>query len=202
MTIYVLENRPLVREAIVLLLHRIDSKRKVIGVDAFSGLKKDILINGHPEAFVMTPFMTDIHGSTTIGQLKKDYPIATMIFLSDMPKTEVKAVCINAGGDFFVDTDLPFKNVCALVRNNIELAKAGGTGEPFEAPASADQLQLTRRQKQLVVLVDAGLGNEEIASRLNINNSTVKVHLSRLYKKLNIKSRTQLTKFARENGYL
>ena len=63
-------------------------------------------------------------------------------------------------------------------------------------------VKLSKRQKQLLVLVDAGLSNESIANRLEISAHTVKVHLWRFYKKLGISSRTQLVKIARDNGYL
>jgi DNA-binding NarL/FixJ family response regulator len=63
-------------------------------------------------------------------------------------------------------------------------------------------IKLSKRQKQLLVLVDAGLCNEDIAKRLGISAHTVKVHLWRFYKKLGISSRTQLSKFARDNGYM
>ena len=63
-------------------------------------------------------------------------------------------------------------------------------------------LKLSKRQKQLLILVDSGLSNEDIATHLDISAHTVKVHLWRFYKKLGISSRTQLVKFARDNGYL
>lgn len=43
-------------------------------------------------------------------------------------------------------------------------------------------VNLTKRQKQLVLLVESGLSNENIANRLDISANAVKVHLWRFYK--------------------
>jgi DNA-binding NarL/FixJ family response regulator len=53
-------------------------------------------------------------------------------------------------------------------------------------------IKLTKRQKQIYFLIEDGLSNSDIAEKLQISENTVKVHLWRLFKKLNIKSRTQL----------
>lgn len=43
-------------------------------------------------------------------------------------------------------------------------------------------VNLTKRQKQLLLLVESGLSNENIANRLDISANAVKVHLWRFYK--------------------
>ena len=51
---------------------------------------------------------------------------------------------------------------------------------------------LTDRESQIILLCVEGKSNKEIASDLFIELSTVKTHLSRIFRKLNISSRTQL----------
>lgn len=52
--------------------------------------------------------------------------------------------------------------------------------------------RLTPREEQLVALLARGLKNKEIAERLFLSTGTVKVYLSRLYKKLGFKDRFEL----------
>lgn len=56
---------------------------------------------------------------------------------------------------------------------------------------------LTIKEKQILLLVDDGLSNKEIAEKLNIELSTVKSHVSRIYQKTNIQNRSQVAKIAR-----
>ncbi len=51
---------------------------------------------------------------------------------------------------------------------------------------------LTRRQREIALLVARGASNGEVARALSISESTVKTHLMRIYEKLNVRSRTQL----------
>lgn len=51
---------------------------------------------------------------------------------------------------------------------------------------------LTKRQKQVLILVGKGLSNQEIAKVLSITNHTVKAHLSILYELANCSSRVEL----------
>lgn len=52
-------------------------------------------------------------------------------------------------------------------------------------------LRLSPRQRELIVLIARGASNKQIARSLKITEGTVKQHLSSLYKKLGVKSRTQ-----------
>ena len=51
---------------------------------------------------------------------------------------------------------------------------------------------LTSREHEIVVLVSEGLSNKEIGRRLNISESTVKIHLNKVYGKTGISNRTLL----------
>jgi DNA-binding NarL/FixJ family response regulator len=57
--------------------------------------------------------------------------------------------------------------------------------------------KLSKRQKQLLLLLDRGLSNRDIATELEISEHTVKVHLWRLFRRLNVKSRSQASHLAR-----
>lgn len=64
----------------------------------------------------------------------------------------------------------------------------------FSKPSTSEcDRQLTPRQHQIATLIsDSGLSNKEIAKTLSISLSTVKLHVSVLFKKFNIARRTQL----------
>jgi RNA polymerase sigma factor (sigma-70 family) len=55
---------------------------------------------------------------------------------------------------------------------------------------------LTDRERQIMCLVSEGLSNKEIGRRLNIADGTIKVHLHRVYQKLEISNRTVLAALA------
>jgi two-component system, NarL family, nitrate/nitrite response regulator NarL len=52
---------------------------------------------------------------------------------------------------------------------------------------------LTRREREVAVLVSEGLSNKEVGRRLNLSESTVKTHLHNIYNKIRVPNRTALT---------
>lgn len=62
-----------------------------------------------------------------------------------------------------------------------------------------DVITLTPRQSQVLHLVqDRGASNKTIARMLSLSESTVKLHMSAIFKKYGVKNRTQLAVFARD----
>ena len=56
------------------------------------------------------------------------------------------------------------------------------------------QRQLTQRERQIVRLVSEGLSNKEIGRRLSVTDGTIKVHLHKMFEKLQVSNRTALAK--------
>jgi len=80
-----------------------------------------------------------------------------------------------------------------IVLNALRLVLAG---EPY-FPAStnfnfaAPKAKLTRRQIDVLHLMDQGMSNKDIAIRLDITEATVKMHVSAIFKELGVNNRTQ-----------
>jgi DNA-binding CsgD family transcriptional regulator len=61
-----------------------------------------------------------------------------------------------------------------------------------ERQAAPDRLgSLTRREVQVLALAAEGKANKEVAILLNLGERTVKHHLERVYRKLNVENRTE-----------
>jgi DNA-binding NarL/FixJ family response regulator len=201
MTIYVLENHPLMSQAITFLLRRIDPTKNVVEVHAYSKLQELMLINGQPEAFIIEPLMMGINGTSGIEQIKNNYPTTPVIMFSSLPSEEAEKSCLQAGADLYIEKTTALKDLFKLIHDQLDWLGELKVGQT-DTTSSEGPLKLSKRQKQLLLLVDAGLSNEDIAKKLDISAHTVKVHLWRFYKKLGISSRTQLIKFSRDNGFL
>jgi DNA-binding CsgD family transcriptional regulator len=84
--------------------------------------------------------------------------------------------------------------------NMTDPGAAGGTDAATQAASARFAgLGLTPREAQIAALIVLGMSNKEICLRLDISHGTVKNHVFRLFRKLGVQSRFELTKF-RENS--
>jgi LuxR family transcriptional regulator, maltose regulon positive regulatory protein len=69
------------------------------------------------------------------------------------------------------------------------------TRKTFVAPVDAETLKLrydlSPSEAEILEMICAGMANHEIADRRNVSVNTVKTHISHLYTKLGVNSRTQ-----------
>ena len=67
-------------------------------------------------------------------------------------------------------------------------------------PPSPVKEKLTTRERETMVCVARGESNKEIARTLNVAESTVKIHVQNILKKLSLSSRVQIAVYAVERG--
>lgn len=79
----------------------------------------------------------------------------------------------------------------------MQIEEAGGARADYAAVHA-----LTARELEVLQLTAQGLSNKEIAERLVLTEGTVKLHLHRVYSKLQVKGRVQATQKAKQNGLL
>ncbi|GGA10916.1 MULTISPECIES: PhnD/SsuA/transferrin family substrate-binding protein [Salipiger] len=79
----------------------------------------------------------------------------------------------------------------------------GAPPAPEAAPASEalaeDEVQLTRRERQILKLVSRGLSSKEIAAELGVSPKTVEFHRSNLLRKFHVRSAAQLVSVAADH---
>ncbi|MTH45455.1 response regulator transcription factor [Intestinirhabdus alba] len=81
----------------------------------------------------------------------------------------------------------------ALALNTVAMGMQFLPGDWLSAPGSEsrDIQSLSARQREILTMLAAGETNKEIGRALNISAGTVKAHLESLYRRLDVKNRTQ-----------
>lgn len=68
--------------------------------------------------------------------------------------------------------------------------------------AKVDELQISKRELEVLNLLATGKSNDEIAQTLYVSRNTIKTHIANLYQKLEVKRRTQAVDKAKSYGIL
>jgi DNA-binding NarL/FixJ family response regulator len=192
MPIFIIDDHPLMREAIGLLLRRLNTQATVVELDRLAAVPAAVAEHGAPELICLDLKLPDAQGVSGIVELKQQFPTTPLVVISAAPAEEFEELAIENGADAYIQ-----KSAGATEIANVLRVFLSGDLEPM-APAQ----KLSKRQKQLLIMLDKGQSNRDIAEELQISEHTVKVHLWRLFRRLNVKSRSQASHLARTQGLL
>ena len=192
MPIFIIDDHPLMREAISLLLKRLSTQATVVELDRLAAVPAAVAQHGAPELICLDLKLPDAQGVSGIVELKQQFPAIPLVVISAAPAEDFEDLAIENGADAYIQ-----KSAGATEIANVLRVFLSGDLEPV-APTQ----KLSKRQKQLLVMLDKGQSNRDIAEELQISEHMVKVHLWRLFRRLNVKSRSQASHLARTQGLL
>jgi RNA polymerase sigma factor (sigma-70 family) len=194
MSIFVIDDHPLMREAVVMLLRRLRPGVPVIDLDRLAQVSDALAKHGPPELICLDLKLPDTNGVSGVREMRAQFPNTPLVVLSASPAADYEELALEAGADVYLEKSSGATQISAALR---ALLLPDSEIEADSAPE-----KLSKRQKQLLVMIDQGLSNKDIAEQLGISEHTVKVHLWRLFRRLNASSRTQATYLARSKGLL
>lgn len=105
------------------------------------------------------------------------------------PDRLVNAIDVVAAGEALLAPNLTQRLIAEHVRR-----------PPPSVGVAEQLLQLTEREREVLILIARGLSNQEIAAALVVGLSTVKTHVNRILTKLGLRSRAQAVVTAYEGG--
>jgi DNA-binding NarL/FixJ family response regulator len=194
MIIFVVDDHPLMREAIVMLVRRLNPQALVVELDRMAVIDAAITTHGMPDLISLDLKLPDTHGVSGVRELKSKYKSVPLVVLSSSPASEYEDLSMEAGADGYIEKSAGATEISNMLRSFMML------DSDLDTPVGSEKL--SKRQKQLLGLLDLGLSNRDIADKLGISEHTVKVHLWRLFRRLDVKSRTQATHWARGQGLI
>jgi DNA-binding NarL/FixJ family response regulator len=192
MPIFIIDDHPLMREAIGLLLRRLNSQATVVELDRMAAVPGAVAEHGAPELICLDLKLPDTQGVSGIVEIKRQFPSTPLVVISAAPSEEFEDLAIESGADAYIQKSSGATEIANVLRVFLS--------DDLEPVAPAQKL--SKRQKQLLVMLDKGQSNRDIAEELQISEHTVKVHLWRLFRRLNVKSRSQASHLARTQGLL
>jgi len=146
------------------------------------------------------PGMNGLVGLARVMALKDGQRVALM---SGEATREIAEKALDAGAAGFVPKTLPAKSMINAVR----FMAMGEQYAPIDFMTAVDETpinplaeKLSPRELQVLKGLTEGKSNKEIASDLDLQEPTVKLHVKTLYRKVGAANRTQAALIAREAG--
>jgi two-component system NarL family response regulator len=156
----------------------------------------------HPSLVMMDLRLPGMSGTDCTAAMIHEFPDAHILILSTHSGEEEIYRAMQAGARGYIVKSIIREELLRAVR---EVHQGRGYLDPIVAAQLAERLShraLSGREVEVLRMVAKGLGNKEIASALNIAEVTVKLHVSHVLEKLNVKDRTQASTVALQRGII
>ena len=177
-----------------------------------------------PDVILLDNHLPGVRGIDGIPALKEAYPVARILMLTVSENEEDLASAMMAGADGYLLKTVETEQLCDSIENVLAgecvispdmmtkfvsafRTKAPALKEEAEAlapqPAAEDAAleSLSTREREILVLIARGDSNKLIARELDIAETTVKVHVQHILRKLNLTSRVQVALYAAARGF-
>lgn len=202
--VLVIDDHPLLRKGVCQLLALTDIFN-VVGEAASGRDGIELARQLDPDLILLDLNMKDINGLETLRTLRDLGEDARIIILTVSNAPEDLIAAIRAGADGYILKDNDPDNILALIANAMqgqtaispELANLLAAALREESvTGQRSQVGLTERETAILKCLAAGMSNKLVARELGIMESTVKVHVRNLLKKLKFRSRLEAAVWA------
>lgn len=213
----VVDDHTLFRRGLVALLGA-DPSLEVVGQGADAGEALRLASALQPDVILLDNHLPGVRGIEALPGLKEAAPAARILLLTVSEDADDLAAALRAGahgyllktiegeqlaqaihgamrGESVVSPEMTGKLVVAF-----QNAGAANSPPPDPGPAHKAPALLSKREQQVLHQIATGASNKEIARALEIAETTVKIHVQHILRKLQLSSRVQAAVYATGNG--
>jgi DNA-binding NarL/FixJ family response regulator len=153
-----------------------------------------------PDVVVLDLRLPRVSGFDVIIRLRKEFPTASIIVLSNYQGSEDIYRTIRSGAMAYLTKDASGEELLNAIRTV-------DRGLRYLPHIALDRLaermptvELTPRETEVLTCITQGRSNQEIAEDLHIAEKTVRIHVSSVLDKMGARDRTQATIYALQRG--
>jgi DNA-binding NarL/FixJ family response regulator len=210
--ILIIEDNRVLRDGIAAMLNEQPDMRVVATI----GSGNNILLKARqtkPHIILLDVGLKNFSERSVVASVRKNMPEAKVIGMGFVPTQLDIVEFVEAGASGFILKDATVKEFLGTIRSvaqGIKVLPPSMTGSLFShvvelalkkrKGTDTSAVRMTKREREVIVLIADGLSNKEIARQLNIATHTVKSHVHNIMEKLALHSRLQIAKFVREEN--
>jgi DNA-binding NarL/FixJ family response regulator len=199
--VLVVDDHQLVRAGLIILLEAA-ADIQVAGEAADGQQAIEAAAATSPDVVLMDLSMPVLDGVAATRVLLAERPDTRVVALTSFSDRQRVTDILAAGATGYVLKDCHPDDLLAAVRaaadGHVPLdPRVAAALLPTREPPLADQL--SEREKQVLRLVATGLANKQIARRLGIAESTVKVHTGNIFRRIGVTDRTSAALWAKDH---
>jgi DNA-binding NarL/FixJ family response regulator len=207
--VLVVDDQPLVREGLVVLLQRV-AGLDIVGSADGGRHALALVASLHPDVVLLDLRMPDLDGVAVTAWITNHHPEVAVLALTTYADDRSLFAALRAGARGYLTKDATVDEIVTALRTVAGGATAlapqaqtrvvSAALRPERNPQPDRPDGLTPREREVLTLIAAGLRNEEIAIRLGIGTATVKTHVNNIFGKIGAVDRGQAVAYAYRIG--
>ncbi|MEM1121011.1 MAG: response regulator transcription factor [Bacteroidota bacterium] len=164
-----------------------------------SAIRGVISLKNKPDVIIMDIGLPDIKGTECMEKIKMLYPNIKFLMYTIFENDENVFESLKKGADGYILKKDPFNKISEAIQEIVkggapmsrEIAKKVLFSFRKTPPAKSTLEKLTKREFEVAELLSQGLPYQALAKKLNISVGTVKQHIHKIYKKLQVNNRIE-----------
>lgn len=193
--IIIADDHPLFRNALHQAVELAITGAQLLEVDSIDNLMKLLGEVDDVDLLLLDLKMPGASGFSGLALLRNQYPDLPVVVVSASEEPAVVQQAMRFGALGFIPKSAPMRTLVSALNTILE-------GDPWfpegisldDAPGDniADRLaSLTPQQFKVLTMLSEGMLNKQIAYELAVSEATIKAHVTAIFRKLNVKNRTQ-----------
>lgn len=208
--VLLVDDHTLFRSGICSLLQR-HPDFEIVGEagDGLEGIKRARSLR--PDVVLLDLHMPGVSGLQAVKVMAEEIPDVQVLMLTVSEDAQDLMDALRAGASGYllknIETDMLVDAIRRAARGESVVSQQmtakliQGVRAPQKPDLAAERDRFSPRERDIMVSLALGESNKEIARRLDLAESTVKIHVQNIFKKLNMSSRVQVALYAVEHGY-
>ena len=196
-TIIIADDHPLFRQALLTTLKPKFAKAKWLEAQTIEAQLQQLQSYPNADLLLLDLNIPGGHGFNNLVNVRKQFPQIPVIMISAHEDNETIAKAIEFGAAGFIPKSTPIDTIYSAIidvlQGNVWLPgqyKKPSFGE--EHIDIAERVNsLTQQQHKILMMFGEGMLNKQIAYDLHVSEATIKAHATAIFKKLNVRNRTQ-----------
>lgn len=195
--VIIADDHPLFRQALLETLKTQLSSTTWLEAETVEELNVLLSNNAEADLLLLDLNIPGAHGFNTLVHVRQHFPQIPVVVVSAYEDSDTISKAMQHGAAGFVPKSTPVNVIFEAI--NKVVAGDMWTPENYSSSASqtskseiADRIaSLTQQQYKILMMFAEGLLNKQIAYELNVSEATIKAHATAIFKKLNVRNRTQ-----------
>ncbi|MGO1295713.1 MAG: response regulator [Vibrio sp.] len=194
-SILIADDHPLFRNALLQSIQMAFTHTQLLEADSLNTLLRLLNQAEEIDLLLLDLKMPGTNGMSGLIQLRAEYPDLPIVVVSASEEPAIVSQVQHYGAFGFIPKSSDMKTLVAALRQVLNgtpyfPAEALNSGHAFD-DVSERIASLTPQQYKVLSMLSDGLLNKQIAYELHVSEATIKAHLTAIFRKLDVKNRTQ-----------